>query len=341
MSDENTIKNSGSDEQTGESPESQKPGTKSKTIRLDPDIADGITDKAKAMGITQGMLVEQMYHIAETQQAINQVPGEKESIDDFVANLNHLQTIYTDLVDRYGSLKANTRQEYQRSLSEKDLKIQSLRQEAEEARAAAKAARADADDCLTRMLKAESEARRSRKETEEIRTMVQETSRLNALLEEKITTAEQKLRGLEDMAARESELTRRIVDLEHALKEQKISFEHSLELQKRDAAFEKAESLRVLERELTEDWQGRCVSLSSQNAALQARLEFLLAEREAGPEPGADALATRQEGDDDWNPEDLISDLAEDDQPDDEADDPQNLRDIPADDEADTAAEEA
>lgn len=315
MSDDNSMEKNGQNEQVCESPGSQKSGSRSKTFRLSMETAEAIAEKAKELNISQGTLIEQIYHAAEAQLTIDQVPGEKESLDDFTASLNHLQRAYTDLVGRYGDLKNQIREEYQRRLSEKDLKIQNLRQEAEEARAASKTAKNEAEDYMTRMLRAESEARRCMKETVEIRTMLQETSRINAMLEEKISEADQKLRDLGDYVVREAELTRKAADLEQVLKTQKISFEHCLELQKRDADFEKAESLRRLEKELTASWQTRYETLSSQNAALQAKLELLLEERmSVRYASGTNALETTVQEDPGIIPEDILEDVPIDEQ---------------------------
>ena len=273
--DESNHTRAGTEPAEGDQKSDQKPEMVSKTYRLKKTVAEEITRQAQAFGITNGTLLEQIINTASTQYISDQVPGEKEAIDDFTSCVNHAVKAYTDLVSRYGSLKSHLREEFQRRLDADAEEICDLKKKLENACEVADLVRKNEEVYLSRMQNAVSDARRCQKEADDTRVMMQETSRMNAMLEGQLEEARQKLKDFDALTVRAADLGRTIDDLKHSLETQKTAYDHSLELQRKDAAFEKAESLRALERELTEAWRDRCEELSNQNAALQARLMIL------------------------------------------------------------------
>lgn len=251
---------------------------KQTNFRINQEAADAFRKYCEENGWNQAQGFDHLIEILELNQAKATMPNQSTDIEQFEMYQKKMLEAFLHNLSITAETEERIREEFRTALDQKDQTIRDL-QDKTAAQAAevdqAKAVSADAEKALTA---AEKEAEQARKDADAAQSLAAEKGRTNDMLTSKLTEAEEKLSGYDDLRKTAEDLKAQVTDLSRQLDFEKRAAadaqkdaDRKLSDAAKDAELHEIKALDSLRAEFNEQIQ----KLREEKAGLQARLAVL------------------------------------------------------------------
>lgn len=227
-------------------------GTKSqpiaKTFRVNEDSAHAFREFCDKQGFNQAQGFDHLIRVLELNQAKARVPGRKTEIDSFEMHVKAVMDAYLHSIEISTNTEERIHEQYRSALDSKDKSILMLQEKVEEKEQLLRNEEENKKELIIDAEESRKYADRAKSEVTSIKELAAETKRNNEMLMSKLTEAEQKLKGYEDIDAELRKKDQEIQDLRN----QTNRLLQELDLTKRNAEREKERSDISRERAITQ-----------------------------------------------------------------------------------------
>lgn len=213
---------------------------KQTNFRINEDAANAFRAYCEENGWNQAQGFDHLIEILELNQAKAAMPEQSTDIEQFEMYQKKMLEAFLHNLAVTAETEERIREQFRAALDQKDQTIRDL-QEKTAAQAAeiddAKAAKADAEKATAA---AEKEVAQARKDADAAQSLAAEKGRTNEMLTGKLTEAEEKLSGYDDLRKSETDLKGQVSDLTHQLDLERAEGKHKEEAA--EAAIKRAEA---------------------------------------------------------------------------------------------------
>lgn len=266
---------------------------KQTNFRIDQESADAFRKFCEEKGMNQAQGFDHMMQVLELDRAKTMVPTSSKDIEEFEMYIKKVMAAYLKSIEDYNNAREAAREDFASSLESKDKMISSLQEKAEQLAEGKKileevtaTARAERDQAVK-------DATAAKEQAETASKLADEKDKTILNLTDKLSSAEEKATGYDDLKKSEEAAKLRISELkkemermkeaadrelkavqkdhETEIRELKTEMERKISDAQKDAALGQAQAVADKEREMN----GLLREADRENAKLQAKLEAM------------------------------------------------------------------
>ncbi len=281
---------------------------KQTNFRIDQESADAFRKFCEESGMNQAQGFDHMLQVMELNKAKIAVPGSAKDIESFEMYVKKILEAYLKSVEDYSTARETAKEEYASALASRDktivdlqTKITSLQEAKTTAEQAAKTSALAAEQAIK-------ESRTAKEQAETASKLAAEKDKTISTLADKLSVAEEKAAGYDELKKSEETARTQIGDLQKELeqlkkdsardlkaeqekaerekttmekdhetqiRELKAEMERKISDVQKDAALTQERAVTEAEKNLREEYQDKLRAADKENAKLQAKIEQL------------------------------------------------------------------
>lgn len=266
---------------------------KQTNFRIDQEAADAFRKFCESNGMNQAQGFDHMMQVMELNRAKTVAPSSAKDIENFEMYMKKIMESYLKSVEDYNTARESAMEDFSSALTSKDKTIASLQEKNAQLQEDKKVAEQTAASASQAMDQAVKEASVAKAQAETASKLADEKDKTIANLADKLSIAEEKAIGYDDLKKSEEAARSKIIELQKDMEHQKAEADRELKTSREEAErvlkAEQDTKARELEglkkdheteiRELKADMD-RKISDARKDAALSCANEVAKKERE-------------------------------------------------------------
>ena len=183
---------------------------KQANFRIDSDTADAFRQFCESEGLNQAQGFDHIMQVVELDRAKTSNPERSTDIETFEMHSKALTEAYLNSIELMSQTEARVREQFQGELTRKDRTISDLQEKQDQLTAKVEAANTALQEAEKETSAAQKEAEQAKKDAASAQSLADEKGRTNDMLTAKLTEAEGKLAGYDDLKSSEQSLKAKV-----------------------------------------------------------------------------------------------------------------------------------
>ena len=225
---------------------------KQTNFRIDQESADAFRKFCAENGMNQAQGFDHMMQVMELNRAKAIVPNSAKDIENFEMYMKKIMEAYLKSVEDYNTARESALEEFSSALTSKDKTIASLQERNAQLQEDKKVAEQTATSASQAADQAIKEASVAKTQAETASKLADEKDKTISTLADKLSVAEEKIAGYDDLKKSEEEARSKIIELQKDMEHQKAETDRTLKASQEEAGRTLKAAQETTERELTE-----------------------------------------------------------------------------------------
>ena len=235
---------------------------KQTNFRIDQESADAFRKFCDENGLNQAQGFDHMIQVMELNRAKTIVPGSAKDIETFEMYMKKVMEAYLKSVEDYSTARETAREDFASALESKDKTIASLQEKADKLAEGKQILEKVTSEARAERDQAVKEATAAKEQAETVSKLADEKDKTILNLTDKLSSAEEKANGYDDLKKSEETAKLRISELEKEMERMKEAADRDLATVKKDHETEIRELNAEMERKISDAQKDAALELA-------------------------------------------------------------------------------
>lgn len=251
---------------------------KQTNFRIDQESADAFRKFCEENGMNQAQGFDHMMQVMELNRAKAMVPNSAKDIETFEMYIKKIMESYLKSVEDYNTASEAAKEEYASALESKDKTIAALQEKNAQLLEDKKTAEQTATSAAAAAAQAIKESAAAKEQAETASKLADEKDKTIANLADKLSVAEEKAAGYDDLKKSEETAKSKNIELQKDMDRQKAEADRELSELKKDHETEIRELKADMERKISDAQKDAALTCANEVAKKEREMNGLLRE---------------------------------------------------------------